>query len=54
MTMTLDMLSRRTGLAVEPMTAAPNAFRTGEGLVTLQPGERHDAEWGLQRRHGLR
>ena len=49
----LEPARRRTGLAVEPMTAAPNAFRTGDGLVTLQPGERHDAEWGLQRRYGL-
>lgn len=41
---------RRAGLAVEPMTAAPNALRTGEGegLVILAPGQRHTAEWGLQ------
>ncbi|MGH3793553.1 MAG: aldose 1-epimerase family protein [Pseudonocardiaceae bacterium] len=39
---------RRAGLAVEPMTAAPNALRTGEGLLTLAPGLRHSAEWGLQ------
>jgi aldose 1-epimerase len=39
---------RRTGLAVEPMTAPPNALRTGEGLVTLRPGEQHSAEWGIQ------
>lgn len=39
---------RRTGLAAEPMTAAPNAFRTGDGLVTLQPGDTHTGEWGIQ------
>ncbi|HEY2725091.1 MAG TPA: aldose 1-epimerase family protein [Pseudonocardiaceae bacterium] len=39
---------RRTGLAVEPMTAPPNALRTGEGLVTLRPGERHSARWGIR------
>jgi len=38
---------RRTGLAVEPMTCPPNAFQTGEALVTLQPGESFSAEWGI-------
>jgi aldose 1-epimerase len=37
----------RGGLAVEPMTCAPNAFRTGEGLVRLEPGGSHTASWGL-------
>jgi aldose 1-epimerase len=37
----------RRGLAVEPMTCPPNAFRTGEALVTLGPGESHTASWGL-------
>lgn len=39
---------RRSSLGVEPMTAAPNAFRTGEGLLTLRPGETHIAEWGIE------
>ncbi|HEY2763066.1 MAG TPA: hypothetical protein VGJ13_03505 [Pseudonocardiaceae bacterium] len=43
-----DPARRRTGLAVEPMTAAPNALCTGEGLVILEPGGQHTAEWGLQ------
>ena len=38
---------QRRGLAVEPMTCPPNAFRTGEALVTLEPGESHTATWGL-------
>ncbi|OZG65083.1 aldose epimerase [Bifidobacterium aquikefiri] len=29
------------GVAVEPMTAYANAFRTGRNLVTIQPGERY-------------
>ena len=29
---------RRRSLGVEPMTAAPNAFRTGDGLLTLGAG----------------
>jgi len=37
----------RRGLAVEPMTCPPNAFRSGEALVTLEPGESHTATWGL-------
>jgi aldose 1-epimerase len=39
---------RRRGLGVEPMTAAPNAFRTGDGLLTLQAGETHSAAWELR------
>jgi aldose 1-epimerase len=38
---------RRTGLAVEPMTAPPNALQTGEGVVRLEPGQRHTARWGI-------
>ena len=29
----------RRALAVEPMTCPPNAFRTGEALIRLEPGE---------------
>ena len=36
----------RRSIAVEPMTCAPNAFRSGEGLVRLEPGGRHVASWG--------
>jgi aldose 1-epimerase len=38
---------RRRSLGVEPMTAAPDAFRSGAGLLTLAPGETHTATWGL-------
>ncbi|MFP5312764.1 MAG: aldose 1-epimerase family protein [Actinomycetes bacterium] len=38
---------RRTGLGVEPMTCAPDAFNSGEGLVTLEPGQSHTARWGI-------
>jgi aldose 1-epimerase len=38
---------RRTGLGVEPMSCAPNAFQSGAGLVTLQPGESHQGTWGI-------
>ncbi|WP_344935239.1 aldose 1-epimerase family protein [Sphaerisporangium flaviroseum] len=38
---------RRKGLAVEPMTCPPNAFRTGEDLIRLAPGERVTHRWGI-------
>lgn len=38
---------RRTGLGVEPMTCAPDAFNSGEGLVRLEPGQTHTASWGI-------
>jgi aldose 1-epimerase len=43
----LPSVSRRS-LAVEPMTCAPNAFRSGEGLQVLEPGETTTATWGIQ------
>jgi aldose 1-epimerase len=38
----------RRSLAVEPMTCPPNAFRTGEGMLVLEPGESATGEWGLE------
>jgi aldose 1-epimerase len=38
---------RRRSLAIEPMTCAPNAFRTGDGLLVLQPGQSTSAAWGI-------
>ena len=38
----------RRSLAVEPMTCAPNAFRSGDGLLVLEPGESATATWGIQ------
>jgi len=37
----------RRSLAVEPMTCPPNAFRTGEGLVVLEPGRSFTSAWGI-------
>ncbi|HEY2204910.1 MAG TPA: aldose 1-epimerase family protein [Pseudonocardia sp.] len=39
---------RRRGLAVEPMTAPPDALRTGEGLLVLAPGESFTGRWGIR------
>jgi aldose 1-epimerase len=38
---------RRRSIAIEPMTCAPNAFRNGDGLIVLQPGESTSATWGI-------
>jgi aldose 1-epimerase len=42
----LPDVSRRS-LAVEPMTCPPNAFRSGEGLIELQPGQAFTSTWGI-------
>ena len=44
---TLDPARRRRGVAVEPMTCAPNAFVTGDGLRVLDPEERWTTTWGI-------
>jgi aldose 1-epimerase len=42
----------RRSIAVEPMTANADAFRTGEDLVTLapagEPGDEHSGSWGIR------
>ncbi len=38
---------RRRSLAVEPMTCPPNAFRSGESVIALAPGESTTGAWGL-------
>ncbi len=39
---------RRTGLAVEPMTCAANAFQSGDGLIRLEPGDSVTTSWGVE------
>jgi aldose 1-epimerase len=39
-------LARRS-IAVEPMTCPPNAFRTHDSLIVLEPGEPTTATWGI-------
>jgi aldose 1-epimerase len=50
---TLDPSRARRGLGVEPMTCPPNAFVSGEALITLAPGDSVTTTWGvcLSRRH---
>lgn len=39
----------RRAVAVEPMTAQKDAFRTGEDVIRLEPGDVFDARWGIAR-----
>ena len=42
-----DGARRRHGVAIEPMSCAPNAFNSGDGLRVLSPGESFDGRWGV-------
>ena len=37
----------RRSIAIEPMTCPPNAFRTGDGVIRLEPGESFRSVWGI-------
>jgi aldose 1-epimerase len=39
----------RRSLAIEPMTCPPNAFRTGDALIRLEPGSSFASTWGIAR-----
>jgi len=39
--------AQRSGVAIEPMSCIADAFRTGDMLVTLEPGEAHTLVWGM-------
>lgn len=43
-----DNADPRTALAVEPMTAPPDAFNSGEDLISLAPGDTFGAGWGIR------
>jgi aldose 1-epimerase len=45
---TLEPLDRRRqGIAVEPMTCPPNAFRSGHDLIRLEAGASWSGTWGI-------
>lgn len=44
----LEPERRRAAVAVEPMTCPPNAFVSGEDLITLQPRESVTVRWGIR------
>ena len=35
-------------MAIEPMTAPPDALNSGDGLRWLSPGDTWEARWGIQ------
>jgi aldose 1-epimerase len=45
-----DLARARAGIAVEPITCAPDAFNSGAGLEVLEPGASFTARCGLQAR----
>jgi aldose 1-epimerase len=47
---TLAPQRRRRGLGVEPMTCPPNAFQSGEDVITLEPGQSLTTRWGARLR----
>jgi aldose 1-epimerase len=44
----LEQERRRVALAVEPMTCPPNAFASGQDLITLRPRESVTVRWGIR------
>lgn len=42
-----ELVGRR-GMAVEPMTCAPDAFNSGMGLVALEPGQTHTLTFSVK------
>lgn len=38
----------RLAIAIEPMTASPNAFNTGQGVRWLEPDESWSVTWGIR------
>jgi aldose 1-epimerase len=43
-----DVARRRAGLALEPMSCPPDAFRSGRSVIALEPGQSWTGSWGLQ------
>ena len=42
------MPSGELAIAVEPMTAPPDALNSGDGLRWLGPGDMWEARWGIR------
>ena len=43
---------RRRGIAIEPMTCPPNAFRSGVDVIRLEPGGSWRGRWGISVEEG--
>lgn len=44
----LEESERRRSIAIEPMTCPPNAFASGEGVITLEPSQPRTFRWGVR------
>ena len=42
-----DLTPGCSGVAIEPMTCAPDAFNSGAGLIVLEPGGTWTGSWGV-------
>ena len=42
-----DLAGGGPGVAIEPMTCAPDAFNSGDGLIVLDPGGAWTGSWGI-------
>ncbi|MDT4911501.1 MAG: aldose 1-epimerase [Pseudonocardiales bacterium] len=42
-----NLTPRQSGVAIEPMTCAPDAFNSGAGLIVLEPGGAWTGSWGI-------
>jgi aldose 1-epimerase len=42
-----ELVPGRAGIAIEPMTCAPDAFNSGAGLIVLEPGGAWTGSWGI-------
>jgi aldose 1-epimerase len=38
----------RCSLGIEPMTCAPNAFQSGDGLIVIEPTDTFTSSWGIE------
>jgi aldose 1-epimerase len=43
-----DPSRRRRSMAIEPMSCPPDAFRSGQDLVVLEPGQHWQGAWGAR------
>jgi aldose 1-epimerase len=45
---TVENLTKgQSGVAIEPMTCAPDAFNSGAGLIVLEPDGGWTGSWGI-------
>lgn len=43
-----NLVDGTPAVAIEPMTCAPDAFNSGDGLIILEPKQKWSGTWGIQ------